>query len=466
MRGSCVGALVGVFLVPAIAHAGNSDEVNAGLDVTLTGGAVVATVYTGASLWYNPAGLVRIDKPSLELTGVTINMQIIKNPGLLTIGDPPQASSEGAGFNVSIIPEALTFSLKLKNPNLKLGIGLFNSSIRREFITEKATSPAGSAPEVEAYAGRNSRLDFFHISAGLAGQLGKNRKQKVLLGGAFDLVVASARVDESYTVFYNELAGGQANKGQNGQVSSSQVETQTGFGFQFKAGLQWVPIQKVRIGFSVATPTYVFAALERFSNAYSQTPPAGTPFDPGDPNRQLAEGDEGRGGRGVWWGVEPGNLRFGVAYVGDWGWVEADVVYYFRLREQELGLDLRGFFNGRLGSSFRVSKHVKLGLGAFTDFSQVDDLSRLPLATRKIDFFGVHLGLLYSSREVHPDRRTASDKEGLGFSVAVGLRYAHGRGDTLGLSVPGSYDPSSIELVPVPTKVNEIAINLGAKVAF
>ncbi|MEJ2371957.1 MAG: hypothetical protein P8Y07_14040, partial [Gemmatimonadales bacterium] len=69
-------------------------------------------------------------------------------------------------------------------------------------------------------------------------------------------------------------------------------------------------------------------------------------------------------------------------------------------------------------------------------------------------------------REVHPDRQTASDKEGLGFSVAVGLRYAHGRGDTLGLSVPGSYDPSSIELVPVPTKVNEIAINLGSKVAF
>ena len=107
---------------------------------------------------------------------------------------------------------------------------------------------------------------------------------------------------------------------------------------------------------------------------------------------------------------------------------------------------------------------------------QVDELARLPLATRKIDFFGVHLGFLYSTDEVHPDRQTESDKEGLGISVAIGIRYAHGRGDTLGLLVPGQYDPSLIRTctnpsqpdncIPVATKVNEIGINLGAKVAF
>jgi hypothetical protein len=468
MRRASIGLLMAALLTPVAARAGNTDEVNAGLDVTLTGGAVVATVYTGAALWYNPAGLARIEKPSLELTGITINMQIIKNPGLLTIGDPPQATSEGAGFNVSVIPQAITFSLKLKNPNLKLGIGLFNSSIRREFITEQANSPAGSSPEVEAYAGRNSRLDFFHISAGLAGHFGKNRKQKVLFGGAFDLVIASSRVDDSYTILYD--------KGEAGQLNASQVETLTGFGFQPKAGLQWVPIPEVRIGLSVAAPTYVFAALRRFANAFSQAPPAGTPFDPDNPNRQLAEGGEGRGGRGTWWAVEPGTLRFGVAYVGKWGWVEGDIVYYFRMREPELYLDLRGFVNGRLGSSFRVSKHVKLGLGAFTDFSQVDNLDRLPVATRKIDFFGVHLGFLYSTREVHPDRQTAADDEGVGVSIAVGVRYSHGRGETLGVLVPDQYDPSQIASCsdpnapsncnPVATKVNEIGINLGAKVAF
>jgi len=454
MRATWWAALLAALVVPSMVHAGNTDEVNAGLDVTLTGGAVVATTYTGAALWYNPAGLARIDKPSLELTGVTMQIQVIKNPGLITVDTMPQTQSEGAGVNFSVIPQALTFTLKPKKENFKIGVGLFNSSIRREFITEQVTSPPDASPEVQAFAGRNSRLDFFHVSSGFAGYWGK--KQKILVGGAFDFVVATSRVDDAYSLFYD---GGNA-----GLVTAGEVGTQTGFGFQPKAGMQWVPVPQMRVGLSVAAPTYLFAVLERFATNFGQAPPAGS-IDPNNP--QLADGREGRGGRGVWWAVEPGNLRFGVAYVGTkWGWVEADLVYNFRLREEEIGLDFRGFLNGRIGSSFRVTKNVKLGLGLFTDFSQVDNLDRLPLATRKIDFYGLHLGVLYSNEEVHPDRKRTTERKGPGISVAVGIRYSHGRGDTLGLLVPPSYDPSAVELIPVATKVNEVAINLGAKVAF
>jgi len=412
MRERWVGALIGALLMPAVAHAGNSDEVNAGLDVTLTGGAVVANVYTGASLWYNPAGLARSDKPSLELTGVTLQIQILKNPGIITIDSMPQSLSEGSGVNFSVIPQAIVFTVKLKSDKIKLGIGLFNSSIRRAFLTEEATSPAGDSPVAQAFAGRNSRLDFYHISSGLAGRLGSKRKQKVQLGGGFDLVVASSRVDESYTLFYDD--------GVAGQVASGQVQTQTGFGFQAKGGIQWMPIPVVRIGLSVASPTFVFAVLERIVTQYNQSPGDTDPVPTG--GEQSAEGSEARGGRGVWWGVEPGNLRFGVAYVARWGWIEADLVYYFRLRESALGLDLRGFVNGRIGGAFRVTKNIQLGLGLFTDFSQVDELTNTPLATAKIDFYGVHLGFLYSNLEVDPDREMASEEvDGLGFSLVSGF---------------------------------------------
>jgi hypothetical protein len=152
--------------------------------------------------------------------------------------------------------------------------------------------------------------------------------------------------------------------------------------------------------------------------------------------------------------------------VTKWGWIEADLIYYFRLREGELDLDLRGFVNGRIGSAFRVTKNIQLGLGLFTDFSQVDGLAVAPLATAKIDFFGVHLGFLYSNLEVDPDREEASKPDGLGFSLAIGIRYAHGRGDTIGLSIPPEYDPANLEQITVATKANEIAINLAVKVAF
>lgn len=77
MRGLSVVLLICGLCMPLTARAGNSDEVNAGIDVTLSGGAVVATVYTGAALWYNPAGIARIDETSLELTGATLQVQMI-----------------------------------------------------------------------------------------------------------------------------------------------------------------------------------------------------------------------------------------------------------------------------------------------------------------------------------------------------------------------------------------------------
>jgi hypothetical protein len=441
-------------LVPATAWAGNSDEVNAGLDVTLTGGAVVAMTYTGAALWYNPAGIANINKASLELTGITMQIQIVKVPGLLTIDADPRAVSEGKTVNFTVIPQAITFTLKLRE-NLKLGVGLFNSSIRRSFVTEQITTAPGITPEARAVGGQNAKIDFFHISGGLAGTFGN--KQKVRVGGAFDIVVATARLDATQAIFYD---GGEA-----GFAMGSEVATDTGFGLQLKAGIQWVPIPEVRVGFSVASPSFAFVILSRFANNFGQSPAAGTTLPAGDPNAQAAGGTESRGARGGWWGVEPGNFRFGIAYVGNWGWVEADLIIQWRLRTPDLDIDLQPIVNGRIGSAFRLTKFVNLGVGLFTDRSPIDRLELAPFATSDINFYGAHLGFLFSNREVHPGRPDADEGKG-GFAIAIGFRYSHGRGQGLGVLFPAQYDPSSITTTGANGKINEITINLGANVSF
>lgn len=447
--------LLGVLLVPAKAWAGNSDEVNAGLDVTLTGGAVVATTYTGAALWYNPAGIARVNKASLELTGMTMQVQIVKVPGLLTIDTDPQAVSEGKTVSFTVVPQAITFTLKLRE-NLKLGVGLFNSSIRRSFYTEEVTTAPGILPEARAVGGQNSKIDFFHISGGLAATFGD--KQEVLVGGAFDIVVANARVDSLQTVFYDE--------GEAGFATRSELATNTGFGMQLKAGIQWVPIPQLRIGFSVASPSFAFVILNRYANSFAQSPPAGTVLPPGDPNAQASGGGQSKGASGGWWGVEPGNFRFGIAYVGNWGWVEADLVIQWRLRTPELDIDLQPVVNGRIGSAFRLTKFVNLGIGLFTDLSPIDRLEVAPFATTDIDFYGAHLGFIFSNREVHPGRPDADEAKSGGFAIAVGFRYSHGRGQGLGVLIPAQYDPSSITTGGTNGKINEIALNLGANVSF
>jgi len=88
-----------------------------------------------------------------------------------------------------------------------------------------------------------------------------------------------------------------------------------------------------------------------------------------------------------------------------------------------------------------------------------------PFATTDVDSYGVHVGFLFSNQETDPARPNP-DKDGIGLSIAIGVRYAHGRGDVLGVVIPADYDPAALQPVPVKAKINKIAINFGAKVAF
>ncbi|MEJ2583277.1 MAG: hypothetical protein P8127_16865 [Acidobacteriota bacterium] len=67
------------------AGAGNSEEVVAGSDVALTGGAVVANVSTGGAMWFNPAGVARLDTRSVDLTGAVLSYNVVSAPGALSI---------------------------------------------------------------------------------------------------------------------------------------------------------------------------------------------------------------------------------------------------------------------------------------------------------------------------------------------------------------------------------------------
>ena len=449
-RASTLVALAAL-LVSRTAAAGNSDEVNAGVDVTLTGGAVVANVSTGASLWYNPAGLARSASASFELTGVTFKVSTVKAPGLLTLETGEQSSSKRV--DISLIPEALTFTVPLKK--VKLGIGLFNSSLRRELVQEQVFHPGDPSavpptPPADWIAGANTRIDHFHLSTGVAGSFDK-RKQKALVGGAFDIVVSTARIDRLLSGLY---AGGSA-----GIVSATELSNTAGLGVQLKGGVQWMPIPKLRLGFSLSTPSYLVMLAERLSASESLTPPGASPVDPSGANTQS------RKVSGGWFGSEPGTMRLGIAYVGNWGWIEGDLVVDFKLRSSRFLFNQTTAPNGRIGAVFNVHQFVKLGLGAFTDFSQTQQL--LVLGDRQIDFFGANFGVLFTNKDTSPDApETSADDDKLVIAFAIGIRYSHGRGDTLGLLLPPTYNPDAIQTRPVDTKVNDVDINFGVKVLF
>jgi hypothetical protein len=438
-------------LVSGTAAAGNSDEVNAGVDVTLTGGAVVANVSTGASLWYNPAGLGRSKEASFELTGITFKVSAVKAPGLLTLETGEQSSNRRV--DLSFIPEALTFTVPLKK--LKLGIGLFNSSVRRELVQQQVLHPGDPTatpptPSADWVAGANTRIDHFHLSTGIATSFDK-RKQKALVGGAFDIVVSTARIDRLISGFY---AGGSG-----GLLSKAELSNTAGIGIQIKGGVQWLPIPEVRLGFSLSTPSYLFMLAERLSANESSAPPGASPVDPAATNTQS------RTISGGWFGSEPGTMRLGIAYVGNWGWIEGDFVVDFKLRSSRFLFNQSTVPNGRIGMVFNVHQFVKLGLGAFTDLSQTQQL--LVLGDRQVDFFGGNIGVLFSNKDISPDApATSADDDKLLIALAIGIRYSHGRGNMLGLLIPPFYNTDAIQTQPVDTKINDVDINFGVKILF
>ncbi len=73
--------VIAVLLTSESAKAGNSEDVVAGSDVALTGGAVVANVHTGGAMWFNPAGVARLDSRSVDLTGAVLSYSIIERSG-------------------------------------------------------------------------------------------------------------------------------------------------------------------------------------------------------------------------------------------------------------------------------------------------------------------------------------------------------------------------------------------------
>ena len=439
MLRACGIVVIALIVVPGMARAGNSDDVVAGSDVALTGGAVVANVHSGAAMWFNPAGVARLEVRSVELTGELFSNSVASAPGWLSIESGEQ--SEGHFSAVQGIPRALTF-VDAPRPSLSWGIGFFFSRSFDKFMQDTVSTAASSTNPSGFGADSDERKSLYHLSSAVAWK----KNDKFLLGGGFDIIVAAQRL--------NETVSGAYDSGAAGIFSRSLSQRIEGGGLQMKLGLQWAPIEEVRIGWMVATPSYLIYLHDETTVTRSLSPPSGAPQYSRTQVDKLS---------GAWAGVETGLTRLGASYLGSWGWVEADLIVTFPQQTPELGIDSKSTANVRLGGVFRLTDRIKLGAGFFTDFSPEPEPSQL--SDTQIDYYGFTLGVDVANRAAPPKR----GEDGFYIGFAVGLRYAHGRGTLGGLRFSNTFpDPPAQpgQLNPVSIEVNEVGINLTLTAAF
>jgi hypothetical protein len=137
-------------------------------------------------------------------------------------------------------------------------------------------------PSADWNAGANTRIDHFHVSTGIANPFDKRKQKALVVGGAFDIVVSTARVDRLISGFY---AGGSA-----GALSRTELSNTVGLGLQVKGGVQWMPIPELRLGFSLATPSYLFMIAERLGANELDVPPEESPGQMGPTAKSTRSG--------------------------------------------------------------------------------------------------------------------------------------------------------------------------------
>lgn len=428
------------------AKAGNNEDVVAGSDVALTGGSVVANVHTGGAMWFNPAGVARLDSRAVGLTGAVLSYNVVKAPGVLSIDSGEQ--SEGDFSALQAIPRALTF-VTAPRPALRWGIGFFFSRSRNQFLQDSVTTDSGAPEAATIYATADQTKSVYHVSSAVAWK----KSEKFLLGGGFDIVIANQRVTKIVSGAYDDGPGGTFNRNLNQAIS--------GGGLQLKLGLQWAPTPKVRFGWMVATPSYlVYLNNETTATEQLSSPPAEPPVPAVPPEFNGTQIDELGG---AWAGVERGLTRLGTALIGAWGWLELDVIVGFPLNTPSLGIDWHTTADVRLGGIFKLTNRLKLGAGFFTDFSP--ESTPTDFAETQIDYYGFTLGVDFANREKPPER----GEDGFYLAFAAAFRYSHGKGQLAGLSFADTFpdppsQPGQVNLVGLTT--NEFGVNLAVKAAF
>jgi hypothetical protein len=436
------GVLFAALLVgSSTAKAGNSDDVVAGSDVALTGGAVVANVHTGGAMWFNPAGVARLDSRSVDLTGAVLSYNIISAPGVLSLESGEQ--SEGDFSAVQAIPRALTF-VASPRPALRWGIGFFFSRSLSRFLQDSVSTQSDALQTAEFYATADETRTLYHLSSALAWK----KSDKFLLGGGFDIVIATQRLTEIISGAYGVSADGVS--GADGTFNRSLNKALSGGGMQIKLGVQWAPIPEMRIGWMAATPSYLVYLNEETTATEQRSLPGGPPQFSATQIDDLS---------GTWSGVERGLTRLGVAYLGKWGWIETDLIVGFPLETPVLDIDWNATADVRLGAIIRITNKLKLGAGFSTDFSPENTPSEF--GDTKINFYSVTFGIDFANREKPPER----GEDGFYLAFAAAFKYSYGGGQIAGLLLPTEVlNPVQINLVDIT--INEFGINLAVKAAF
>ncbi len=418
---------IGVLLWASVAGAGNDDAFHIGSEASMAGGAVVATINSGAALYYNPAGLGSAHHDSISLSGSVYTLRLYRTPAMLTTVNGEVAEARVREFVV--VPTAFSY-VRALSERLRLGVGVFvpqssdwshTAQLRGQDVMDQPRRWLISIDE--------ERTEY----RGMLG-FGYRVSSRLSVGAALQAVYDSR--DRAF-VFSSVPEDGSPG------IQAYRTLSDTGIGAGLSFGVQWRPTDALSFGASVRSPIV---------HLYSRASRLALTADTEEPELE-ATSDSGAGFEVA----APTRIRIGFAYSQPTFSLRFDGDFQHRLSNSEVSVERRRVINARLGLLWFVRPQWTLGFGAFTDRSPQTSPGTDP-TERQVNFYGGTFGVAYGrERRLDPEHEEAP---AIAFRSTFALRYAYGIGETVGFLLN--------EASPLNSRhdVHELGFYVGASMSY
>ncbi len=494
-------ALTTAISVPTSARADNSDSLFLGNEAALTAGAVTASIGDGSAAWYNPGGLAKIERTSLDLAINAYGLRVRNIPGGHVIKHPdrtiPLTMSD---LELYVVPTAVVYGRRFR-PGLVGAVTVFVTDQREyDLQTELRDTEAPIANDGELWSSDQTMRVGVSVSQYMIGpSIGYAVNDKFRFGASLFFIYRSVTRNLQLWTHSSQLEQdqmGQINGDLVEQLNESNLDRR--FGTQLTLGFQYNPTPRLDLGLTLRSPSFLFVqyAYRTRTESSSKTYPG---VDP-EVRTNFPEFDNGVNAKFDLLS----NLRVhaGVAYNWDKASLQAD----FNLRprnpksfpNQQF---VRSVLNIHVGSRFQVGKYVTMGTGLYTDFSAAGPGPFV----EDVDFYGLTLGMRIERRLLrrimmgpkewkqlsaeekrrrqgkNPKRRDPGEDaytKKVSFATTIALRYGLGYGQAAVTNYEYGRAINSIpqedrlsELLPVYSSTtsvfsHDMSIYLGSQIKF
>lgn len=447
-----VGAALALCLSGGRALAGNEDELLLGNDAALSAGAVTATVADGSALYYNPAGLARVEQNSVDVTASAFVIRRYELPELLSA--PTGERARGDFVEIVSAPTALSYVRRL-SPRLTAGVAVFVPRSNDLVLRSTLRLRYGERP-TEWLAALGLTQSRYLATFGMGYRISPRLNLGFSLHGIYDAGFLSSLFAGGFVSEVDPESSTRPEDFRSDGFFQQQVLlNQVNIGIQPALGAQLEPSDHLLLGVSVRSPAVAVFSFRRATSVTSQAQSDLDLFLPIDERTTR------------WFPGRMLGLRAAAAVAYSWGgdWIALDLDYQSKVHSSWLGLDLSPVVNARLGARFQLSDVLAVGCGLFTDRS--NERAPVDYTDTHIDFYGGTAGF-----ELNHEYLLAQGQESssLSFSSTLAVRYAHGSGKLGGaradVATPAPGEFAAITTPPGTARVDELSLHVGSAVYF